>query len=106
MAARRRELGELRAELAVAREMLHEERWRAGRNHYWTTTIRMIEGEIARASVGVEPVTGLRPRALPSVRSKPEGRPSFEGAVGVTRRASGPSTGHDLPGGRTAGPYS
>lgn len=58
MAARRRELAALEHELAEARERLHEERWRPGRDHYWTTTMRMIEDRIAMVRPGLRQPLG------------------------------------------------
>jgi hypothetical protein len=55
MAGRRRELAMPDDELDEARQRLHDERWRPGRGHYWTTTVRMIEAQIAAARPGVAP---------------------------------------------------
>jgi hypothetical protein len=59
MAARRRELAALEAELADARERLLDDAWRPGRDAYWLTTIRMIEAQIERQRSGLAPA--LRP---------------------------------------------
>jgi hypothetical protein len=49
MATRRRDLAALEDELAEARRRFRDERWRPGRDRFWTTTIRMIEAQIAAA---------------------------------------------------------